>query len=284
MSETPKATLTRSYLLAVEDEEFLKCDQTRAIRFALEYEKAELGLRAWGIRSTIVVFGSARIPSPEQAGALLGAARTPEERATAEAKAKRSAWYEEARRFARIVSETGGALTPSAQGILDNVICSGGGPGIMEAANRGAHDVGAPSIGLNILLPHEQGPNPYSTPELTFNFHYFHMRKFHLAQRANGLAVFPGGYGTLDECFEMLNLRSTNKSSPLPIVLVGRDYWSRVLNFDALLEHGMISPGDLNHFEMVDTAEEAWQAMQARGLRRREPPLAPDTAPPAEQR
>ncbi|HYE49335.1 MAG TPA: LOG family protein [Azospirillaceae bacterium] len=267
----------RSYLLPVRDEEFLLGDSMRGVRFMLEYAKAEEKLRAWGVRSTIVVFGSARVPSPEQAEARRAAARTPEERAAAEAYAARTRWYEEARAFGRMVSTEGGALTPAADGMRDNVICSGGGPGIMEAANRGAHDVGAPSVGLNITLPHEQGPNPYSTPELTFNFHYFHMRKFHLAQRANALAVFPGGFGTLDELFEILNLRSTNKASPLPIVLVDRAFWSGVVDFQALVDAGMVSPGDLGHFEIVDTAREAWDAIRRRGLRR-DPPLAPESA------
>lgn len=262
------------YVLAFEDEDFLRSDSMRGVRFMLEYAKPEEHLRAWGVRSTIVVYGSARILSPERAEEVLAAAASERERADAERMTARVRWYQEARKFGRIVSEQGGALMPDENGYRDNVICSGGGPGIMEAANRGAHDAGAPSVGLNIVLPFEEEPNPYSTPDLTFNFHYFHMRKFHLAKRANGLAIFPGGFGTLDELFEILNLRSTNKASPLPIVLVDRQYWSEIVDFEALIRHGMISPDGMDHFEMVDTAEEAWEAMLARGLKRRVPPFA----------
>ncbi|HYG89752.1 MAG TPA: LOG family protein [Azospirillum sp.] len=262
-----------NYRLAFEDRDFLLSPAMRGVRFMLEYAKPEERLQAWGVRSTIVVFGSARVPSPEQAEALRSAARTPAEREAAERRARQTRWYEEARRFGRIVSERGGALAPTPDGQCDNVIATGGGPGLMEAANRGASDVGAPSIGYNISLPHEQYPNPYSTPDLTFQFHYFAIRKMHLAMRANGLAVFPGGFGTLDECFEILNLQNTNKASPLPVVLVDRAYWNEVVNFKALAEHGMISPEDLDLFDLVDTAEEAWEAMIRRGLKRGVPPL-----------
>lgn len=262
------------YLLAFEDDAFLRSDSMRGVRFMLEYAKPEEHLRAWGVRSTIVVYGSARVLSPERAEEVTAAAASDRERDAAERMAGRVRWYQEARKFGRIVSEQGGALVPDAEGHRDNVICSGGGPGIMEAANRGAHEAGAPSVGLNIVLPFEEEPNPYSTPDLTFNFHYFHMRKFHLAKRANGLAIFPGGFGTLDELFEILNLRSTNKASPLPIVLVDRQYWSEVVDFEALIRHGMVSPDGMDHFELVDTAEEAWEAMLARGLKRRVPPFA----------
>ncbi|NBB82649.1 MAG: 3-isopropylmalate dehydrogenase [Alphaproteobacteria bacterium] len=275
MTETPGGNPFR---LAFEDEAFLRSDSMRGVRFMLEYAKPEEHLRAWGVRSTIVVYGSARVPSPEKAEEIRAAAQS-DDRAEAERIAARARWYEEARRFGRIVSQQGGALTPDAEGHRDNVICTGGGPGIMEAANRGAHDVGAPSVGLNIVLPFEEEPNPYSTEDLTFNFHYFNMRKFHLAKRANGLAIFPGGFGTLDELFEILNLRSTNKASPLPIVLVDRQYWSEVVDFDALVRHGMISRDGIDHFETVDTAEEAWEAMLARGLKRRTPPLAEGRTP-----
>jgi uncharacterized protein (TIGR00730 family) len=262
-------TPSRANLIAFEDPEFLHGDSMRGARFLLEYQKAEEHLRAWGVRSTIVVFGSARVPSPEEAESIRAAGGLdPETLAT------RLRWYEESRRFGRIVSEHGGALDPFDHGLRDNVICTGGGPGIMEAANRGAHDAGAPSVGLNITLPHEQYPNPYSTPDLTFTFHYFHIRKFHLAKRANGLAIFPGGFGTLDECFEILNLRITNKASPLPIVLIDRDYWSQIVDFDALVRHGMVSADELDNFEIVDTADEAWEAMLRRGLKKRVPPLA----------
>ena len=184
-------------------------DSMRGLRLQLEYAKAEELLRAWGVRSTVVVFGSARVmpggsADPESATAPLPPNVKPRP-------GPRSAfWYDEARRFGRIVSERGGALSPT-DGIRDNVIATGGGPGIMEAANRGAHDAGAPSIGFNIQLPHEQEPNAYSTPDLTFQFHYFAMRKMHLAMRAAALVAFPGGFGTLDELFEILNLVQSNK-------------------------------------------------------------------------
>ncbi len=280
MPNRPRKNVYKSYQLAFEDDEFLHGDSMRGVRFLLEYQKPEEHMRAWGIRSTIVVFGSARVPSPEQVEELRAGALSAADKAEAERMAQKALWYDEARRFGRLVSENGGALEPTADGLRDNVICSGGGPGIMEAANRGAHEVGAPSVGLNILLPHEQEPNRYSTPDLTFNFHYFHMRKFHLAKRANALAIFPGGFGTLDECFEILNLRITNKASPLPIVLVGRDYWRQIVNFDALVEHGMVSTEELVNFEMVDTAEQAWEAMLRRGLKRRQPPFANGSGTP----
>jgi uncharacterized protein (TIGR00730 family) len=253
---------SRSYLLPAEDGAFLLRDEMRALRFALEYSKAEYILRDWGIRSTIVVFGSARIPSPEA---------EPLDRGQRPGPAALSKWYAEARSFGRIVSERGGALR-STDGWRDNVIATGGGPGIMEAANRGAADAGAPSIGFNISLPHEQEPNGYSTPELTFRFHYFAMRKMHLAIRANALAVFPGGFGTLDELFEILTLRQTRKAPPMPIVLFGRAYWRSILNFDGLLAHGLIAEEDLALFEIVDDAQSGWNAMVAKGLVAHTPP------------
>lgn len=241
------------HLMAVEDIAFLARDEMRGHRLALEYERAELGMRDQGIKSTVVVFGSAR--------AKPGEART-------RGKASSSCtggWYEEARAFARLVSEQGGALHPRA-GHRENVIVTGGGPGIMEAANRGAADVGAPSIGLNIALPMEQKPNPYITPELCFHFHYFAIRKMHFAMRANALAVFPGGFGTLDELFEILTLKQTRKTPVMPVILFCREYWSRVVDFAALAEFGMIAPEDLALFEMADSAEEGWEAMRAQGL------------------
>jgi hypothetical protein len=217
----------------------------RGVRFQLEYAKAEESLRIWGVRSTIVVFGSARVHEN-------GPGRHP-------------VWYGEARAFGAIASRRGGALT-SNSGLRDNVIATGGGPGIMEAANRGAFDVGAPSIGFNITLPHEQEPNPYSTPDLTFRFHYFAMRKMHLAMRANALVVFPGGFGTLDELFEMLTLRQTGKAPPLPIVLFDKDYWQSVIKFDALLAHGMVSEKNRELVHFAETAEETWAALVDNGL------------------
>ncbi|TDR90359.1 LOG family protein [Enterovirga rhinocerotis] len=259
------AAPSRSYLLAVEDTDFLLRDEMRSIRFALEYAKAELSLRDWGIRSTIIVFGSARTPSPDQAAAALAAAQSPDEKKLAERQEAQSRYYAIARDFARIASERGGAFSPRNRW-RDNVIATGGGPGIMEAANRGASDIRAPSIGYNISLPHEQGPNPYITPELTFRFHYFAMRKMHLAMRANALAVFPGGFGTLDELFEVLTLQQTRKAPPAPIVLFGSSYWKRVIDFDALVDEGMIAPDDLALFEFADTAEEGWASLVRRGL------------------
>ena len=261
----------RSYLLPVEDTAFLLRDEMRAIRFALEYGKAELLLRDWGVRSTVVVFGGARVPSPEQAEELLRDARGSDALAIAKQRSGLSMWYEQARLFGRIVSERGGALF-SDDGPRDNVIATGGGPGIMEAANRGASDAGAPSIGFNITLPHEQEPNAYSTPELTFRFHYFAMRKMHLAMRANALAVFPGGFGTMDELFELLTLQQTGKAPAMPIILFGSAYWNKIINFEALLEFGMLGPQDLQLLEIVDDVETAWTAMLRRGLKAHSPP------------
>jgi uncharacterized protein (TIGR00730 family) len=254
-----------SYLLAVEDTNFLLRDEMRALRFALEYAKAELMLRDWGIRSTIIVFGSARIPSPELIAGL-EAPETQEQRETLARLQHQLRWYEAAREFARIVSERGGARAPRDRW-RDNVIATGGGPGIMEAANRGAWEVGAPSIGFNITLPLEQQPNRFSTPELTFRFHYFAMRKMHLAMRANALVVFPGGFGTMDELFEILTLRQTGKAPRVPVVLFDREYWNRIINFDAFAAEGMIARADLELFDFADTAEQAWEALNRHGLR-----------------
>jgi uncharacterized protein (TIGR00730 family) len=232
-----------AFRLPALDPDFLLGDSMRGVRLQLEYEKAEELLRAWIVRSTVVVFGSARV--------RLG---------------DRSAhWYEQARRFGRIVSECGGALAPH-DGIRDNVITTGGGPGIMEAANRGAADAGAPSIGFNIGLPHEQEPNAYSTPGLTFQFHYFAVRKLHFAMRANALIAFPGGFGTLDELFELLTLMQTQKMPPVPVVLVDKSYWTRVINFETLAEEGMIARADLDLFSYADDAEDAWRELVKRGL------------------
>ncbi len=257
---------SRSYLLPVEDSQFLLREEMRGTRFELEYAKADLLLRDWGVRSTIIVFGSARTPSPEQAEVAGKAATSDGERAHAAALTRRAAMYQEARNFGRIASQRGGAFAPHDRW-RDNVIATGGGPGIMEAANRGAYEIGAPSIGFNITLPKEQEPNPYTTPELTFQFHYFAMRKMHFAMRANALVVFPGGFGTLDELFEVLTLVQTGKSPHAPVVLVKKDYWSRVINFDLLCEEEMVSPGDCELFHYAENAEEAWAVVAAHGLR-----------------
>jgi uncharacterized protein (TIGR00730 family) len=234
-----------SYRLAALDQEFLLGDSMRGVRFLLEYAKAETALRAWGVESTIVVFGSARV-APDGPG-------------------RHGHWYDTARSFGRLASQRGGALRNGGEG-RHNVIATGGGPGIMAAANRGAREVGAPSIGFNVTLPHEQTPNPYSTPELTFQFHYFAMRKMHLAMRASALVIFPGGFGTLDELFELLTLRQTQKSPPIPIVLFDQAYWSQVINFEALADQGMISPQDLNLFAYAETASDIWESLVSRGL------------------
>ncbi len=259
-----------AYRLPVQDTDFLLRDEMRGFRFGMEYSKAELVLRDWGVRSTVVVFGSARVPSPEALPALLERGKTSAERQQIERQVALAPWYDEARKFARIVSERGGALKPS-KGQRDHVIATGGGPGIMEAANRGAIDAGAPSIGFNITLPHEQEPNAYSTPDLTFRFHYFAMRKMHLAMRAKALAVFPGGFGTLDELFEILTLLQTQKMPPLPVIMFGRDYWTRIINFEAMAEAGVIAAHDLSLFEIVDTAEAGWKAITKNGNLRRKP-------------
>ena len=229
-----------SYRLAARDTDFLLGDSMRGIRFMMEYAKAEEHLRDWGVRSTIVVFGSAR--------------------AREDGPGEHARWYAEARAFGRIASERGGALEHN-EGRRDNVIATGGGPGLMEAANRGARDAGAPTIGFNITLPHEQVPNPYTTPELTFRFHYFAMRKMHLAMRANALVVFPGGFGTFDELFEVLTLSQTAKATRIPVVLFDSRYWTTVINFDALVEHGMINAADLGLFRYADDAEEIWRVL-----------------------
>jgi uncharacterized protein (TIGR00730 family) len=270
---------TSSYVLPVEDTEFLLRDEMRGMRFALEYSKADLCLRDWGIRSTVIVFGSARVPAPEVSAAPIAAARERNEVEKVARLMRQARWYEEARSFGRIVSERGGAFAPRHRW-RDNVIATGGGPGLMEAANRGASEAGAPSIGFNIRLPSEQQPNRYTTPELTFQFHYFAMRKMHLAMRANALAIFPGGFGTLDELFEILTLEQTRKAPPIPIVLFDRAYWTQIVDFDALLENEMITPQCLGMFDFVDSAEEAWEKLVARGLAAHTPesPVTPVNA------
>ncbi len=243
-----------AYRLAFQDDEFLLREDLRPVRFQLELMKPELLLDEARIASTFVIYGSARIPEPDKADALIEAASTDEQRRIAERLKEKSRFYEEARKLARLASRVG----PDAEGNKHFVVCSGGGPSIMEAANRGALDEGADSIGLNIVLPHEQLPNPYVTPGLSFQFHYFSLRKMHFLIRARAVAVFPGGFGTFDECFELLTLIQTGKIKPLPIVLFGSDYWNRVIDFQALVEEGVISARDLDLFKMVETAEEGW--------------------------
>jgi uncharacterized protein (TIGR00730 family) len=253
-----------AYRLAALDQDFLLGDCMRGVRLQLEYEKAEERLRAWGVRSTIVVFGSARVrPRGSNHEAKSSATLPPE--AVLRSSDQSALWYEEARRFGRIASERGGALRPHGS-IRDNVIATGGGPGIMEAANRGAAEAGAPSIGFNIGLPHEQEPNAYSTPDLTFQFHYFAVRKLHFAMRAKALVVFPGGFGTIDELFELLTLMQTAKTPVIPIVLVDKPYGTRVINFTTLVGEGMIAQVDLELFSYAHDGEDAWHELVKRGL------------------
>ena len=209
------------------------------------------------IHSTFVFYGSARIPSPEAAPALIAAAETPERKAVAARLARNAQYYDVARELAVKVS------TFCKDGERCFTVCSGGGPSIMEAANRGAWESGAPSLGMNIVLPHEQVPNPYVTPGLSFQFHYFALRKMHFLMRAKAVAVFPGGFGTFDEFFELLTLVQTGKVTPLPILLYGREFWNRVVNFEALAEEGVIAPDDLKLFHFVETAEEGWDIVKA---------------------
>ena len=247
-SDHPAAAQMASptYRLASLDPDFILEPSMRGVRLMLEFAKCDQALRAWSVRSTIVVFGSARVREDG----------SPDHRR----------WYAAARRFAEIASKEGGAYL-SAEKERHNVICTGGGPGIMEAANRGAYDAGAPSIGLNITLPHEQQPNSYSTPELSFRFHYFAVRKMHLAMRANALVVFPGVFGTLDELFEILTLRQTDKSPPIPIVLFDQTYWREAVNFDALIARGMIDAADVSLFRFAETAEDVWRCLLDGGLK-----------------
>ena len=233
------------YKLAALDQDFILGDSMRGARFMMEYAKAEEYLRRERVRSTLVAFGSARIR--EDGGEW------------------QSRIYNGARTFGRIASERGGALCDGT-GWRDHVITTGGGPGVMEAANRGARDAGAVTIGFNIQLPHEQFPNPYITSQLNFQFHYFAMRKMHLAMRARGLVIFPGGFGTLDELFELLTLSQTGKGHKMPVVLYDRNFWTRIINFEALAETGVISAGDLGLFEFADDPEEAWESLLRCGL------------------
>jgi len=248
-----------AYRLAFQDMDFLLREDLRPVRFQLELLKPELLLEEAGIASTFVFYGSARIPSPEAAPALLAAAKTPTQRAIAERLAAKSVYYEEARRLAALA-----AATPlDEEGRRHFTVCSGGGPSIMEAANRGAAEAGAPTIGLNIVLPHEQTPNRWVTPALSLNFHYFALRKMHFLLRARAVAVFPGGFGTFDETFELLTLIQTGKMAPLPILLFGESFWRRVIDFDELAAEGVISPNDISLLRFVETAEEAWAHVEA---------------------
>ena len=250
-----------AYRLAFADPEFLLRRETRGIRMQLEMLKPEISQHEQGIENTIVVFGSARFPAPEQAQAALAEAEKTGDAAAlalAQRHTRNAHFYDQARLFARLVATYSQSL-PLARQLF---ICTGGGPGIMEAANRGAHELGAPTVGLNIVLPHEQSGNKYITPSLNFKFHYFALRKMHFLMRAKALIAFPGGFGTLDELFEVITLVQTGKSKPLPIVLFGSDYWKRLINFDVLIEEGAISPKDLNLFHYVDEPQAAWDIVK----------------------
>lgn len=267
VKQLPKKPKYPAYKLAFLDEDFMLRRSLRAVRLQLELLKPELMQQDEHIASTVVVFGSARTIEPKQAKALLADAK--KHLATkpkntkliqavkaAEETVKRSFYYAQARKLGALISQY---QKQHPEQKREFVVVTGGGPGIMEAANRGAKDVKAKSIGLNIVLPFEQAPNPYISPELCFQFHYFAVRKMHFLIRARALVCFPGGYGTLDELFETLTLLQTKKIKPMPLLLFGKDYWSRLINFDVLVEDGMISKQDLSLFEFVETAEDAWQ-------------------------
>jgi uncharacterized protein (TIGR00730 family) len=251
-------TESAAYKLAFQDTDFLLREDLRPVRFQLELLKPELLLDEAKIGSIIVFYGSARIPEPAEADALVAAATTDQQRAVAERLKAKSHYYTVAYDLARLASR----CAVDEDGWRHFVVCSGGGPAIMEAANRGAYDEGCDSIGLNIVLPHEQLPNRYVTPELSFQFHYFALRKMHFLLRARAVAVFPGGFGTFDEMFELLTLIQTGKVRPLPILLFGRDYWNKVVNFQALVDEGVISANDLDLIHWCEDAQEAWDYVQ----------------------
>ncbi|BCH53144.1 lysine decarboxylase [Agrobacterium vitis] len=250
--QTPQ-TLSPSYRLAYADDDFLCREELRPVRLQLELLKTEMVLSERGIKSTVVMFGGARIPAPGQSA---WAARNDMQRRNLEAA---SVFYDEARAFARKCSEYAARFD-----YQEYVIVTGGGPGVMEAGNRGAADVGAPSIGLNIVLPHEQAPNAFVTPDLSFNFHYFAIRKMHFLMRAKAIVVFPGGFGTLDEMFEAVTLIQTKRMAPIPLILFGREFWHRIIDFDSLAEFGTIAPDDVKLLSFVETADEAWDIIAQR--------------------
>ena len=250
-----------AYRLAFADPEFLLRRETRGIRFQLEMLKPDLDQTEQGIDNTIVIFGSARFLSPEDAQTYLQQAQLSGDAsalAVAQRQVRNARYYDQARLFARLVADFSAHRRREER----LFIATGGGPGIMEAANRGAHEVGALSVGLNIALPHEQHPNPYITPTLSFKFHYFALRKMHFMLRAKALVAFPGGFGTLDELFEVITLVQTGKAKPVPIVLFGTEYWKRLFNTDVMLEEGVISPQDLDLFTYVDDPKAAWDVIR----------------------
>jgi uncharacterized protein (TIGR00730 family) len=249
--ETPQSA-SPSYRLAYADDDFLCRDELRPVRLQLELLKVEMALQERGIRSTVVIFGGARIPAPGQAA---WAAHNAVQKQNLEAASK---YYDEARAFARQCS-----IWSERYAYKEYVVVTGGGPGVMEAGNRGAADVGAPSIGLNIVLPHEQAPNSFVTPDLSFNFHYFAIRKMHFLMRAKAVAVFPGGYGTLDEFFETLTLIQTGRMAAIPLIMFGGEFWRKVINFQQLAEFGTIAPDDVHCVHFVETASEAMGIIEA---------------------
>lgn len=264
-----KIMSSRSYRRADQDLEFLARDDLRGLRLQVDYLKPDLLLKEHGVKNTIVVFGSTRICEPAAAqrkvedlsarlAASPGDSDLTRRLAVAERILAKSHYYDVARDFGRLVSEAA-----SADGDHHTVVMTGGGPGVMEAANRGAFDLGAQSVGLNIILPHEQYPNPYITPDLCFSFHYFAMRKMHFLLRAKALVAFPGGYGTFDELFEVLTLVQTRKIRQMPVVLVGESYWKSAINFDFLVDEGVIDREDRELFWFAETAEEIWNGILA---------------------
>ena len=268
LADSDAALAPSASRLAFADPEFMMRSAARGVRVQLELLKADLDMAAAGVHKTIVVYGSARTHAPDVAAENLAAARASGDAAAiknAERDVRHARYYDMAREFARLVARHSRAQPP--EGKLH--ICTGGGPGIMEAAHRGAHDEGEPSVGLNITLPHEQHPNPYITPQLSFRMHYFALRKAHFMLRAQAHVAFPGGFGTLDELFEALTLVQTGKVHPVPIVLVGQDYWQRIVNWQALVDEGVISPEDMQLIHMCDSAPDAWHAISdALGLAR----------------
>jgi uncharacterized protein (TIGR00730 family) len=244
--DTPQ-TRAQTYRLAWNDTDFMTRRELRPVRLQLELLKPEMTLAERGIRSTVVMFGGARLPEP---GGEAWAAKNETQKRNLE---KNSKYYAEARKFAQLCSKHSATSY-----YREYVVVTGGGPGVMEAGNRGAADVGAPSIGLNIVLPHEQAPNAYVTPELCFNFHYFAIRKMHFVMRAKAVCVFPGGFGTMDEFFETLTLIQTGRMERVPVILFGKAFWERAMDVDFLAEQGTISPGDQNIIDYAETADEAW--------------------------
>jgi len=249
-----------AYKLAYTDQDFLLREELRGLRFHLELQKPEMTLQEHNVESTVVIFGSARFPSPDMADQMLADAERsgdPAEIRRAKRDKRNSHHYEEARKLARLITEHSEQCPPDEQ----LYVVTGGGPGIMEAANRGAHEAGGKSIGLNIVLPHEQRPNGYITPEFCFRFHYFGIRKMHFMLRAKALIVCPGGFGTFDELFEALTLIQTGKSQRVPVILIGHEFWGKAINLEFLRDEGVISPEDVNMVTTVDTAEQAWQVI-----------------------